>query len=414
MNRKATVKATQTGLTPGRNSIPQRGQGRFSILNRLRTATRSDLNFTDGSILGSMCTRPPSIALQAFKHYHDVNLGDPGLFPGTLELEQQAISMLGELLQGPESCGVYVTGGTEANILAVKTALLKYLSRFKSDEIPDRRKLKLIVPQSAHFSFDKAAELTGVQLVKLPLDREFRMDLQALKNEADEHCFAIVAVAGTTAYGAIDPINEISELARERGIYLHVDAAFGGFVIPFMNEDFRKNHPFDFSLPGVCSITIDPHKMGRGVTPGGAILYRDRETAESTSTRVTYLAGGETRHLTLVGTRSGAAVLACYASMLHHGREGYRQNVTSCLKVTELLCNQIEKMKGYSLVTRPLINVVGIVPRFCTPAELGNRLRDRGIAVSVFDQAIRVVMMPHVTPGKIKRLCRILKEIENA
>lgn len=392
-------------------AIPYFGMHSAKISSMIKKQTKIDLNFEHGSILGSMCTRPPKFALKNFIKYNDVNLGDPGLFPGSVKIEKEAIKMLSTLLNNKKSAGVYVTGGTEANILAIRTALLLYLDQFSPENKPARESLKLLVPQSAHFSFDKAAQLMGVQIIKIELNDQFRMDIDQFQEQLDDHCFAVVGVAGSTGLGTIDSIAKISDICLKRKLYLHIDAAFGGFVIPFMDDAFKKQNAFDFSLPGVCSITIDPHKMGRGVTPGGVILYKDQETAQAVSTPVTYLAGGETRHLTLVGTRSGAAVISCYASMLQQGMKGYEKTVKNALQTTQYLVERIETMEGYRILMDPVINVVGIVPDFCTADELGDILREQKIAVSVFKPFIRVVMMPHVTRKKIRNFCNHLTQI---
>ena len=392
------------------DKLNKKGKSRFKILSEIRKSTKIDLNYKDGSILGSMCTTAPKIALKVFNKYTDVNLGDSGLFKGSLSVEKRAISMLGNLLHQTKAEGVYLTGGTEANIVAIKNALLLHLTKFPNSK---REELNLIVPKSAHFSFDKAAELMGFNLVKITLDEEYKMDFNLMKKAVDKNCFAIVGVAGTTALGVIDPIEKISDYCFKNSIYLHIDAAFGGFVIPFMDSTFKNSNKFDFKLKGVKSISIDPHKMGRGVTPGGVIIYKNRDIIKSTIDKISYLAGGKTEHLTMVGTRSGSAVLACYASMVNLGIDGFKKNVNKTLEVTNFLVDSLEKMEGYSLIIEPTINVVGIVPNFCTPLELGAKLREEGIAVSVFDTFIRVVIMPHLTKKKIKQFCKVLNMLYN-
>ncbi len=406
MKKKATDKKNPILLQLPHKPLPQ-----YKIFRMLKKRTKPDLDFKGSSIYGSMCTQAPKIALKTFFKYNQVNLGDPGLFIGSNTLEQEAIQLLGHLLHGESCKGAFVTGGTEANILAVQCALNQYLSQFLSTNKPHRSQLKLIVPQSAHFSFQKAAMLTGVQLVKIPLNSEYQMDLTYLKQQIDEQTFCIVGVAGTTGLGVIDPIQRLNAIATEKNIHLHIDAAFGGFVIPFMDSLFKEKNCFDFQLKGVQSITIDPHKMGRGVTPGGVILYRNEKIAGYSATPVSYLAGGETCQFTLVGTRSGGAVLACYASMLNEGLRGYRKQVEKAMKLTQYLADKIKKMKSYKLVIEPTINVVGITPLFCTASDLGKRLREKGVAVSVFDHYIRIVMMPHITQKKIDKLHQMLKEI---
>lgn len=392
--------------------FPKEGFSSLSIYHYLKKKTKNDFRFQSGSILGSMCTPPPKVALNAFIKHHQINLGDPGLFPGSAQLEKEAVKLLATMLHNEEATGAFVTGGTEANILAIKTALFAFLDRYPKEKQPPREELQFLVPISAHFSFDKAASLLGVQIKKIELDEYYRIDLNSLEKAINEKTFAIVGVAGTTGLGVIDPIAKMSQIALKNQIPLHVDAAFGGFVIPFVSPLFKEDYPFDFALKGVQSMTIDPHKMGRGVTPGGVILYRNEAWAKYSCTDVSYLAGGKTTQMTLVGTRSGSAVIACYASLLALGEKGYQQIVKKAMKTTLYLESQISKLPGYHLVTKPTINVVGIQPEFQPASELADSLKKRGFAVACFDNYIRIVMMPHVHKKAIRLLCKELKSIE--
>ncbi len=399
MNKKVIIK-----------NLPKTGFSRLSISTHFKKSTKLDLDFNKDAILGSMCSTPPKLAIHFFKKYNSVNLGDPGLFLGSLELENQAISILGNLLHSDKAAGVFTTGGTEANIIAVRSALFAYEKKHPQK---NRRELKLLVPESAHFSFDKAAALMGVQLIKVPLNSNYQINIESVKAIIDDNCFCLVGVAGTTGLGMIDPIKDLGKLAIEKGIYFHVDAAFGGFVIPFMDTDFQMNYPFDFSIDGVRSITIDPHKMGRGLTPGGAIIFKDSSLFEESLTEVTYLAGGFTKHLTLVGTRSGAAVIASLSTFLKEGFSGYTKGVSKAMELTRFLESEISLISGYELKTKPIINVLGIKPNFCSAEELSSKLREHNIAVSVFGDFIRIVIMPHVTKTKIRKLLTVLKEISD-
>lgn len=389
-----------------------KGFSPLTINRYLKKKTEIDFRFKNSTILGSMCTSAPKIALKTFLRYQNVNLGDPGLFPGSAQLEKETITLLGKMLHNNQATGVFVTGGTEANILAIKTALLAFLDRFPKEKCPHREDLKFLVPLSAHFSFDKAATLLGVKIEKIPLDENYRIDLTSLEKTIDDKTFAIVGVAGTTGLGVIDPIAKMSQIALQKKIPLHVDAAFGGFVIPFLSSLFQEDYPFDFALDGVNSITIDPHKMGRGVTPGGVILYRDEKWAKYSYTTVNYLAGGKTTQLTMVGTRSGSAVIACYASFLSLGQRGYQKIVQKAIKTTDFLVSQLKTMKDYRLVTQPTINIVGIRSFTKSAPELASHLRKKGLAVACFEDYIRVVIMPHINKKGIRYFCKILKKIE--
>ncbi len=367
----------------------------------MKRALASDHSFGSGRIVGSMCTAPHPFSASIFSRNLEKNVGDPGLFPGSIKLETAAVRSLGSLLSLPEASGCIVTGGTEANILALWAA--RENAKGKGREV--------LISQEAHFSFDKAARLLDLDLIKLPLTPAYTLDMNEVKKRLSSRTIALVGIAGTTSLGAVDPLAELSDLAVEQGLYLHVDAALGGFVLPFAGEAGRVAPSFDFSLPGVQSVTIDPHKMGMAVIPAGGILWRNRALSELVKVPVPYLAGGETALATIVGPRSGAAALAVWALLEHLGRQGYRAIVKQAFELTDLLAEGVRNIPGLRLMTQPTINVVGIGTEE-TPVELvASRLRQRGWAVSLFPRHLRVVLMPHL---KAKHVSALLKDLAAA
>ncbi len=387
-----------------KNEIPEKGLPQNMIRKMLEAKLQRDLNYSSGKILCSMCTNPNSFAKQIYQKYLEKNLGDPSLFPASAELEQETVHMLGSLLSNPKASGSIVSGGTEANIIALWTA--RNLAKKEGGEV--------IVPFSAHHSFDKASDLLNLKLIKVKLNRRYQMDVKAAEKTITSKTVAIVGVAGTTGLGTVDPIRELSEIALAQNIYLHVDAAFGGFVLPFLEELGYKALDFDFRLPGVCSITIDPHKMGLAPIPAGGILFRDAGMTTAISTKVPYLTGGETEQSTLLGTRSGASAIAVWALLMNLGRAGYRTVVERCLKLTWKLVEGIQQIDGLDIVTKPTLNVIGIKSETIDVRLIFERLRKRGWAVSLFPGYIRIVIMPHTKPSHTKNFLEDLKRILEA
>ena len=383
------------------NRIPEKGLPQNMIIQELEAKLKRDLTYSSGKILCSMCTNPHSFAKQIYRKYLEKNLGDPSLFPASAELEQETISMLGSLLSNPQASGSIVSGGTEANIIALWAA--RNLAKKERGEV--------IVPVSAHYSFDKASDLLNLKLIKVKLNRRFQMDVKAAEKAITSKTVAIVGLAGSTGLGVVDPIRELSGIASAHNIYLHVDAAFGGFVLPFLKELGYKPLDFDFRLPGVCSITIDPHKMGLAPIPAGGILFRDAKMSEAISMKVPYLTGGEMKQSTLLGTRSGASAVAVWALLMHLGRAGYAAVVKRCLGLTWKLVEGIQRIDGLDIVTKPTLNVVGVKSDRIDVHLIFQELRKHGWAVSLFLDYPRVVIMPHTKPSYIKRFLEDLQRI---
>ena len=381
--------------------MEQKGCHQEQVLELLNQQLHSDFTFSKDGILGSMCSMPHPLAVDVFQEHFEKNLGDPGLFPGAAAIEKELIEILSDLMGAPEPAGVVLSGGTEANIVAMWAA--------KRQARPNQR--KVLLSEAAHFSFEKAAGFMDLDLVKLPVNESHQLSVEAVKAAYDDQVMAIVGIAGTTGLGVIDDIEALSAFAIEKGVYLHVDAAFGGFVIPFLEEAGYPGARFNFELPGVSSITLDPHKMGRCVIPTGTLLFRSQEIKHLVSTPVSYLAGGQTTHNSLVGTRSGACSLAAWAVMKHLGREGFVRELTHCMQLTEFLIDSIEKQPGFSLLIRPVMNIVGLRSETLSPIELATHLRKAGWAVALFPEHVRIVVMPHVSRKAIEGFVETLERI---
>ena len=364
---------------------------------KLSEFRREDIPYSQ--VLSSMCTVPHPLALRAHEIFIETNLGDPGIFQGTKKLEALLLKLLGEILHNPKVAGYISSGGTEANIQGIRAA--RNLMRGKID---DSRKPNIVIPKSAHFSFEKIGDILGVEIRRASLDEEYRVDLAEVESLIDSNTVALVGIAGTTELGQIDPIVELSELVLERGIELHVDAAFGGLVIPFMENPY----PFDFQLEGVSSITIDPHKMGMATIPSGGILFKDEGYLRALEVETPYLT---TRtQYTLTGTRPGTGVASAFAVLYSLGVEGMRKIVGECLRNTRLLVEEMATL-GFEPVIDPVMNVVSFPTE--NAERIKNELMKRKWVISTIREprAIRFVVMPHVTPNVIESFIDELKKV---
>jgi tyrosine decarboxylase/aspartate 1-decarboxylase len=209
--------------------------------------------------------------------------------------------------------------------------------------------------------------------------------------------------AGTTYLGQVDPIDEISEVTAEKNIPLHVDAAFGGFVIPFLREIGLGDYQFDFSVEGVTSISSDPHKMGFAPIPSGTLLFRSKKLLKSITTKRPYLQGIGSNQATLLETRPAASILATWAVMKHLGRLGYRKIVTECMMRTRNAVERVSLNPLLDLVIQPIMNIVAIKSREVSIEKIMERMERRGwkMASSPKPPSIRLVVMPHVTMGAL-------------
>ena len=374
------------------------------ILKELEEIHKLDYDYADGRILGSMCTEAHPFAKEVYCKFLDTNLGDPGLFKGTKHIEKEVVKSIGNLLSLDNAYGNIVTGGTEANIMAIRAAR-NHARKYKG--IVDG---EIIISEAAHFSFKKAADMLNLRIVEAKLDDDYKMDVESLKDSISDKTVAIVAIAGTTELGLIDPIDEISKIAHENNIYFHVDAAFGGFSIPFLKEIGFDLPVFDFSLEGVCSITVDPHKMGLAPIPAGGIIFRKEEYLQVMAVDSPYLT--VKTQSTIVGTRLGAASAATYAILKYFGKQGYAKMAKEMMDNTRYLKEGLEDI-GYELVREPELNLLAFNHPKIEAHELAEKLDELGWKVSVAKcpVAIRIVLMNHIKKSHLKELLEDLKEI---
>jgi tyrosine decarboxylase/aspartate 1-decarboxylase len=378
-----------------------KGLSRRTVLSELRQIQKQDLKYEDGRILCSMCTTPHPAAKIAHQLFLCSNLGDAGLFPGSLRLEKEVIKKLAALLNGKDSVGFLVSGGTEANLLALLAA--RNMANVSNPEV--------ILPESAHFSFTKICNLLKLKAIHARLDSFYRVNPSSVEKCINKNTVAVIGTAGTAELGAIDPIDQLSEIASEHGIYLHVDAAFGGLIIPFLKDIGCNAADFDFRLKGVKSITVDPHKMGMTTIPAGGILFRNDTCLDYIKTETPYLT--EEFQYTFLGTRTGASAAATWAVFESLGREGFKNIIRHCINLTELLSSGLEAL-GFKLISKPTLNIVAF--HSLNSKLLSEKLRERGWLVSYVPRldCIRIVVMPHLRRQHMVAFLKDLNEIAQA
>jgi tyrosine decarboxylase/aspartate 1-decarboxylase len=383
--------------------MQEEGLEKREILNLLEKKLKKDFSYDSGFILGSMCTEPLDIAKEIYVKYVSKNLGDPGLFLGTAALEEELIFEIGALFGNKNIIGTFTTGGSEANLIAMRIAR-NLRSDIKNPEV--------VVPASAHISFDKAADLLKLKLRKVKLMDNFQVDLNHFESLINKNTCAVVGVAGTTSLGLIDPIEKIGNLVEGKNIFFHIDAAFGGFVLPFLKRLGYQIPLWDFSVKSVDSITADPHKMGLGIIPSGGYFIKDALILQKTGFEIPYLAGGPFKHFHIVGTRPGGPIIAFWVILKYLGINGFKEIIRKCMENTEYLAQRISEINGIKLAADPIMNVIGITTEngdsIC---EIEDALRNNNWMLGKFLDLnlIRVVIMPHV---KREHLSNFVSDLE--
>ena len=261
---------------------------------------------------------------------------------GTLSFEREAVRMMGSLLGAPDAVGVITTGGTESNLAALR--LMRNRGGRPTPEI--------VAPVTMHFSFRLGAELMGIRLVEVDVDDEtFAPRIEDVERSISADTVGLVCSAPAGSFGLLDPVEAFSDLAVRKGLPLHVDAAFGGFILPFMRDLGYEIPPFDFGLPGVTTMMTDGHKLGLLPVATGFFLSREAELFETIPTERTLI------HTTS-STKPGSRAATAWATFRHLGREGYRRSTAHVLALRDRIVDGVTAVPGVSVIAPPLISVV--------------------------------------------------------
>lgn len=374
----------------------------------LKSELEKDLSYANGQILSSMNCQAEVQAREIFIQNLESNLGDPALFPGTKNIESHVIRILGQLFDLPENgTGLILTGGSEANITALWA--IRNNERDRKD-LSNSRPLEIIAPQSAHISINKAADLLNLKLISIPVTKKYQIDIKKTKQAISSNTIGIVGVAGTTAFGTIDPLWDLNELCLENNLPLHIDAAFGGMVFPFLPNVQEFN--LSFKLKSLISMTVDVHKMGRVNIPAGGLLWKDKTYPMAIEFTLPYLAGNPKQH-TLSGTRSGASSVAFAHLWKKIGFRGFQSDVNRCIHNTKFLAGEL-KSRGFKIPIEPIINILGVqIPDSLSLSQedFHIALWENGWTTSLVNGALRFVIMPATSRAHLSRLLSVIDQL---
>ena len=253
--------------------------------------------------------------------------------------------------------------------------------------------------------------MLSLKPVYVPTTDDYKIDVSKLENLINENTMAIVAIAGTTELGLVDDIEKISDIAYKYSVYLHVDAALGGFIIPFLDKQKYDQLKFDFQCKGVSSITIDPHKMGLAPVPAGGILFRNEHHLQKLAVKTPYLTKEE--QTTIVGTRTGASTAATWALLKYYGKEGYRKVVSQVMQLTSYTYKKLQEIENVKVTCKPELNIISFSSDVKNVDVIKNELLSYGWSVSVaeYPHTIRLVLMPHIKKEHIDNFLIDLKRV---
>jgi len=332
--------------------LPAHGRPREEVLADLEAMADAERpRWQDGYASGAVYHGDPEhveFLARAYALHSQSNPLHVDLWPSATKVEAEIVAMTAALLGAEEADdeigGVVSSGGTESILLAVKA------HRDRAGvEHP-----QMVLPTSAHAAFDKAASLFGLEAVAVPVGPDYRADVAATAAAITDRTVLIVGSAPGYPHGVIDPIGELSELARERGVGFHTDACLGGFLLPFAARLGHSVEPFDFRLPGVGSMSADTHKYGYAAKGTSVVLYRGSELRHAGYFTFTEWPGGLYMTPTFPGSRPGGLSAACWAALTAIGEDGYLDAARRILAAASTMRAGIEDIDDLRVLGDPL------------------------------------------------------------
>ena len=283
-----------------------------------------------------------------------VNGLDPTTFGSVAVLERDLVSFGRMITRGDgEVVGSVTSGGTESCLLAVKVARDLW-RRDHPDGSPT-----MVMATTGHAAFRKAAHYLGVAVVEVSVDpTSGRPDLGAVLSAVEQTGPALVVLSAPSyPYGVLDPIADVAQVCAERGILLHVDACVGGFLLPFVPE---PPAPWDFSVTGVTSISLDLHKYGYSPKGASLLLHRGRERHHAQYFASKAWPGYPVVNPTVLGSRSATSLGAAWAVTQTLGVAGYRELVGQIATAWNQLTVTIGQIAGLRVVGTPVPGLLAV------------------------------------------------------
>lgn len=278
------------------------------------------------------------------------------VFPGICKMEAEVIRMAANLFHGgPDACGTMTTGGTESIMMACKA----YRDYARSEK--GIRKAEIVLPTTAHPAFDKAAQYFSMLITHIPVDEKTKtVDIRAMERAISSKTVMLVGSVPNFPYGTMDDMEKIAALGHKYGIPVHADCCLGGFVTAFMPSAGFHIPPFDFSLPGITSISADTHKYG--FTPKGSsvILYSEKKYRHYQFCVTTDWPGGVYGSPTVNGSRAGGIIAACWATLMRFGFDGYVKATKEIIETTKYVEEELRKLDEIFIFGKPVTSVIAL------------------------------------------------------
>jgi len=351
--------------------------------------------------------------LDLMKHSVDKNLVDKDEYPQTAEIESRCVHILADLWNSPDSAnatGTSTTGSSEAAMLGGMALLWRWRDARKAQGKPHEK--PNLVTGPVQVCWHKFCRYWDVELREIPMASDrYIMNGEEVVSRCDENTIGVIPTLGVTFTGQFEPVEEVSaaldQLEKQTGlnISMHIDAASGGFLAPFLEPELV----WDFRLPRVKSINTSGHKFGLAPLGVGWVIWHNKEDLpDDLVFKVNYL-GGDMVDFALNFSKPGSPVVAQYYNFLRLGKEGYRNIHSVCRELAVYLSKAIAELGPFEIIYDGSDGIPALswklkpgMNHTFSLFDFADRLRARGWQVPAYalpadieDQVIQRVLVRH-------------------
>jgi sphinganine-1-phosphate aldolase len=332
-------------------ALPASGIDRDTIFEQLDALKANDVKWRDGysfTLAYNAGADVVAVAEEAYRRFSTENALNTDAFPSLRRIQGDVVGIVSDWLEaGSDGAGFMTTGGTESILMAVKAA------RERGRKERGISAPNIVLPTSAHAAFEKGCYYFGLESRRIPVRADWRADPDAMASAIDDNTVLVVGSAPQYPQGVVDPIPAIAALAAERDINCHVDACMGGVTLTYLKRLGHDIPPWNFTVPGVTSISVDLHKFGYTAKGASVIMHRNKALRQYQTFVTDNWLGGFYGSSGVLGTKSGGAMGAAWAVMHYLGDEGYLRLTAAARRACDELATAVRAMPELQLWAQP-------------------------------------------------------------
>ncbi|KAF9439009.1 hypothetical protein BGZ76_001461 [Entomortierella beljakovae] len=370
--------APQDDRFPRYTTLPEKGFTEEALkLEMERYGALPHTRWEEGRVSGAVYHHNKALSdlgAFAYRKFSSANPLHPEVFPGTRKMEAEVCAMVLELFHAsPEAGSVMTSGGTESILMSCKT------HREWGKDTKGITQPEIVAPVTIHAAFDKAASYFGMKLIHVPVDPvTMQADLKAVKKAINKNTVLIAGSAVNYPHGVMDDIEGLAKLARKYNVGLHVDCCLGSFMVAFAEEAGYKLPLFDFRVPGVTAISCDTHKYGFAPKGSSIIMYHTKELRRYQYFSLATWPGGIYASPSIAGSRPGALIAGCWATLMYIGKEGYIKEAKHIISAQIKVRKAIEAIPSLYVYGDPKTSVVAFNSNKYNIYDISDAMSKRG------------------------------------